>query len=105
MALDSRKSDHQALVIEMEGMVVNQPVLVLIDLRYNFRYLSPKAINKYSFPRKNHADLWIAKIAMRVKNQVTNQVVSCPMELGGMSTTVTLNLFPLGSYDILISMD
>jgi hypothetical protein len=45
-ALDNNQVDHQALVVEIEGMISNHLVLVLIDPGSNLSYIAPKAIDK-----------------------------------------------------------
>ena len=45
-ALDNKQVDHQALVVEMEGMITNHLVSILIDPGSNLCYIAPKAIDK-----------------------------------------------------------
>jgi hypothetical protein len=45
-ALDNSQDDHQASVVEIEGMVSNHLVSILIDTGSNFSYIAPKAIDK-----------------------------------------------------------
>ena len=45
-ALDSKQADHQASVVEMEGMITNHLVSILIDPSSNLSYISPKAVDK-----------------------------------------------------------
>jgi hypothetical protein len=44
--LDNNQADHQASVVEIEGMIFNHLVSFLIDLGSNLSYIAPKAINK-----------------------------------------------------------
>jgi hypothetical protein len=45
-ALDNRQVDHQASVVEMEGMIANHLVSILIDPGSNMSYVSPQTIEK-----------------------------------------------------------
>jgi hypothetical protein len=46
VALDNNQVDHQASVVEIEGMIFNHLVSVLIDPSSNLSYIAPKAIDK-----------------------------------------------------------
>jgi hypothetical protein len=45
-ALDNNQVDHQALVVEIEGMITNDLVSILIDPCSNLSYIAPKAVDK-----------------------------------------------------------
>jgi hypothetical protein len=45
-ALDNKQDDHQASVVEMEGMITNHLVSILIDPGSNLSYIAPKAVDK-----------------------------------------------------------
>ena len=45
-ALDNNQADHQASLVEIEGMIFNQLVSILIDPGSNLSYISPKTIDK-----------------------------------------------------------
>jgi hypothetical protein len=40
-ALDNNQSDHQASIVELEGMIANHIVFILIDPGYNLSYVAP----------------------------------------------------------------
>jgi hypothetical protein len=44
--LDNRQDDHQASMVDMEGMISNQPVSILIDHGSNMCYVSPQTVKK-----------------------------------------------------------
>jgi hypothetical protein len=46
-AMDIKQANHQALVVEMEGMITNHLVSILIDPGSNLSHISPQAIDKY----------------------------------------------------------
>ena len=45
-ALDNKQANHQASVVEMEGMITNHLVSILIDPGSNLSYIAPKAVDK-----------------------------------------------------------
>jgi hypothetical protein len=45
-ALDNKQADHQASMVEMEGMITNHLVSILIDPRSNLSYIAPKVVDK-----------------------------------------------------------
>jgi hypothetical protein len=45
-ALDNKQGDHQALVVDMKGMITNHLVSILIDAGSNLSYIAPKAVDK-----------------------------------------------------------
>ena len=45
-ALDNNQADHQASVVEMEGMITNRLVSILIDPGSNLSYIAPKVVDK-----------------------------------------------------------
>jgi hypothetical protein len=44
--LDNNQSDHQASVVEMEGMIANRLVSILIDPVSNLSYVAPHTVDK-----------------------------------------------------------
>jgi len=65
VALDSRKEDHQASVIEMEGMVTNQTILIMIGLIFYFIYNSLRVMEKNSLQNKNHGKIVVGPVGHR----------------------------------------
>jgi hypothetical protein len=45
-ALDSNQDDHQASVVEIEGMISNHLVSILIDPGSNLSYIAPNDVDK-----------------------------------------------------------
>ena len=70
-ALDNNQADHQALVVEMEGMIANRLVSILIDLGSNLSYVSPQTVEKCKLQQVKHAKSWLVQLATRTKIKVT----------------------------------
>jgi hypothetical protein len=104
-ALDNKQADHQASVVEMEGMITNHLVSILIDPGSNLSYIAPKAVDKCKLQPHKHAKPWLVQLATDIKRKVMEVIPSCQFTMGEIPTQETLNVLPLGSYDLLIGMD
>jgi hypothetical protein len=104
-ALNNRQADHQASVVEMEGMITNHLVSILIDASSNLSYVSPQTVNKCKLKQFKHAKSWLVQLATGTKRKVTEGILACQFIMSGLPTQETLNILPLGSYDMLIGMD
>jgi hypothetical protein len=89
-------------MIEVEGKINNQPIVILIDLGASHIYLDPKMVEIFQFPRSNLGKYWLVKLATRAKNKFNEMVKPCPMDMNGLNTKDDLNIIPLGSYDFLL---
>jgi hypothetical protein len=92
-------------MIEVEGMINNQPFIILIDSGASHSYIDPRVVESLHLSRSKHENSWLVQLATRTKRKVTELVKSCPVDMKGLSTKVELNILPLGSYDYLIGMD
>jgi hypothetical protein len=105
VALDNNQADHQASVVEIEGMISNHLVFVLINPGSNLIYIAPKAIDKCKLQPQKHTNPWLVQLATGTKRRVAKVIPACQLMLGKFPTQATLKLLPLGSYDLLIGMD
>jgi hypothetical protein len=48
---------------------------------------------------------WLVQLSTRTKRKVVELIEACPIEVNGLQTQATLNILPLGSYDVLLGMD
>jgi hypothetical protein len=103
--LDNKQVDHQDLVVEMEGMIANCLVSILIDPCNNLSYVAPHTIDKCKLQPIRHVKPWLVQLATGTKRKVTEVLPACQFIMDGFPTQVTLNILPLGSYDLLIGMD
>jgi hypothetical protein len=104
-ALDNNQADHQASVVEIEGMIFNHLVSVLIDPGSNLSYIAPKAVDKCKLQPRKQTKPWLVQLATGTKRKVVEVIPACQLMLGEFPTQATLNVLPLGSYDLLIGMD
>ena len=92
-------------MIEVEGMITNQTIVILIDLGARHSYIDPKMVESLNLQRRKHGKYWLVQLATRAKRKFNEMVKSCPMDMNGLNTREYFNIFPLGSYDCLIGMD
>jgi hypothetical protein len=104
-ALDNNQANHQASIVELEGMITNHLVSILIDLGYNLTYVAPHTIDKCKMQPIIHVKSWLVQLATRTKRKVAKVIPVCQFIMSGFPTQVTLTILPLVSYDFLIGMD
>jgi hypothetical protein len=92
-------------MIEVQGMINNQPFTILIDSRASHSYVDPRVVESLHLSRSKHEKSWLVQLDTRTKRKVTKLVKSCPVDMKGLITKDELNILPLGSYDYLIRMD
>jgi hypothetical protein len=104
-ALDNNQADHQASVVEIEGMMSNHLVSFLIDLGSNLSYIAPKVVDKCKLQPQKHTKPWLVQLATGTRRRVAKVIPSYQLMLGKSPIQETLNLLPLGLYHLLIGMD
>ena len=92
-------------MIEVEGMINNQTIVILIDSGDSHSYIYPNMVEIFHLQRSKHGKSWLVHPATGSKRKVNEMVKSCLMDMNGLNTGADLNIFPLGSYDYLIGMD
>ena len=89
-------------MVEIEGMINSQPISILIDPRASLRYLSPRIVDLCKLGPKTFEKAWLVQLAIGTKWKVTSLVRNCKLIMNDFLTHVNVNIFPLGSYDLLI---
>ena len=92
-------------MLEVEGKILNTPISILIDSEASLSYIVPKIVEKCKLVKEKQKNAWLVQLETGVKRKVTEIVKDCRLGLGDMDTSFNINILPLGSYDILISMD
>jgi hypothetical protein len=57
--VENRQEDHQASIVELEGIISKQPISILIDPGSNLSYVSPQVVEACTLHRKRHAKAWL----------------------------------------------
>jgi hypothetical protein len=92
-------------MIEVEGKIINQPVVILIDSRESHCYIDPKIVDRFHLEKIKLGKTILVQLATGTKGRIHDMVISCSISLNGVNTSTDLNIIPLGSYDVLIWMD
>jgi hypothetical protein len=103
--LDNNQADNQASVVEMEGMIANHLVSILIDPSSNLIYVAPQTVDKCKLQPIRHVKMWLVQLDTGTKIKVVEVIPAYQFIIGGLPTQETLNVLPLGYYDLLIGMD
>jgi hypothetical protein len=104
-ALDNKQAEFQSHMIEVEGMINNQPLVILIDSGASHSYVDPRVVESMHLMRSKHEKSWLVQLATGTKRKFIELVKSYSVDMNGMNTKAELNILPLGSYDCLIGMD
>ena len=77
----------------------------MIDPGSTHNYITPKIVEICAFKKLKHRKSWLVQLATGTKKKISEAVERCSLDMDGLFTYANLNIFPLGSYDILIGMD
>jgi hypothetical protein len=69
--LDNRQADHQASVLEMEGIIASHLVSIFIDPGSNLSYVFPQVFEKFKSHPVKHAKSWFVQLSTGTKTKVT----------------------------------
>ena len=92
-------------MVEIEGMINSQPISILIDPGAILSYISLRIVDLWKLVPKKFAKSWLVQLATCTKWKVTSLVRNCKLMMNDFLMHVNVNIFPLGSYDLLIGMD
>ena len=103
--IEDQHADHQSTIVEIEGTISNQKLSILIDLEATLSYITPKMMENCQLTKVRHARPWSIQLATVSKRKVTEFIANCEISIQDHVTRINLNVFPLGSYDMIIGMD
>jgi hypothetical protein len=92
-------------MIEVEGKIINQPVVILIDSEEIHCYIDPKIVDILHLEKSKLGKSSLVQRATGTKKRIHDMVIGCSISLNGVNTNDDLNIIPLGYYGILIGMD
>jgi hypothetical protein len=67
-SLDNKQVDFQLHMIEVEGKINNQTIVILIDSRDSHIYLNPNMVERFHFLRINLGKYWLVQLATEDKS-------------------------------------
>jgi len=91
-------------MIEVEGKVTNQPVVILFDLGEIHSFIDPKIVDRFHLMKSKFGRSWLVQLVTRTKRRINKVIRGCLIDLNGVNTNLDLNIIPLGSYNILIGV-
>ena len=104
-ALENWQVDHQTSMVEIEGMINNQPISIWIDPSASLSYILPIVVDLWNLVPKKFDKLWLVQLAIDTKRKVSSLVKNCKLMMNDFIMHADLNIIPLGFYDLLIWMD
>ena len=102
--LEYHQACHNSIVVEVEGDISEHTISVLIDPGSTHSYITPGLIEMRTLKKSKHRRSWLVQLATGIKKKVSEVVIKCPLVMDGLVMWAYLNIFPLGSYDVLIGM-
>ena len=73
-ALEDHQVDHQPIVVEVTGKIVEQSVSILIDPSSTHSYITPRVVDICAFKKVKHRKSWLVQLATRTKRKVSEVV-------------------------------
>ena len=58
-ALDNKQAEFQSQMIEVEGMINNQPFIILVDSGAIHSYMDPRVVESLHLSRSKHEKSWL----------------------------------------------
>lgn len=92
-------------MVEIEGTINGKPISILIDPGASLSYISHGVVEKCKPSLQKFENSWLVQLATGMKRKAVNFVNNCKVFMNDFQMHVSLNVFPLGSYDVLIGMD
>ena len=91
-ALDNKQAEYQSHIIEVEGMINNQTLVILIDSGASHSYIDPNMVESFHLPRIKHGKSWLVQLATGARRKVNEIVKSFLIDMNGLNTRVDLNI-------------
>ena len=60
-ALEDRQEDHQSIMVEVVGNIVEQFVSILIDPGSMHSYITPRVVENCTFKKVKHRKSWLVQ--------------------------------------------
>jgi len=80
-ALDNKKLDHQASIIEVEGMIFSRPISILINLGACKSYVDPKIVEQCKLKKSKYKQSWLVQLAIGTKRKVYEMIIDFPCNI------------------------
>jgi hypothetical protein len=94
-ALEDRQAEYQSNMIEVEGKIINQPIVVLIYSCVSHCYIDPKIVDRLHLEKSKLGKSSLVQIDLGTKRRINEAIKSCPINLNGVNTVLDMNIIPL----------
>ena len=83
-ALEDHQVDHQSIVVEVAGKIVEQSISILIDPGSTHSYITPRLVEICAFKKVKYRKYWLVQVAIGTKRKVSEVVEKCPLVMNGL---------------------
>jgi hypothetical protein len=105
VSLDNKQVEYQSHMIEVEGNIDNQTIVISIDSRDRDGYIDPNVVEIFHLKRRKHGKYSLVQLETLDKRRINELIKDCPMDMNGLRTKVDLKIIPLGSYNCLMGIN
>ena len=70
VALEDRQADHQSIVVEVVGKIVEQYVSILIDPGSTHSYIAPRVVEIRAFKKAKHRKYWLFNWTLELRERL-----------------------------------
>ena len=72
--LEDLQEDHQSIVVEVAGKIVEQSISILIELGSTHIYITPRVVDICALKKVKHRKSWLVQLATGTKRKVSEVV-------------------------------
>jgi len=81
VALEDRQVEYQSNMIEVEGKIINQHVVILIDSGASHCYIDPKIVDILHLDKHKLEKSSLVQLATRTKRRINKNVKGFPINM------------------------
>ena len=67
VALENRQAEHETSIVEIEGMINNQPISICIDSGASLSYISPRIADLCKLVYETFQKSWLVQLTTSTK--------------------------------------
>jgi hypothetical protein len=105
VVVNNRQEEHQSIVIETSGTIVDHTLSILIHPGATESFISGAVLKRIKVKVVKQDEFIFVEMASGAKQKVGGKVTSCTLNLEEFFTGANLYVTILESYDIVIGMD
>jgi hypothetical protein len=81
VVVKNRQVDHQASIVELEGIITKQPISIMIDPGSNLIYIALQIVEACVLQKRKHPKSWLVQLAIRTKRKVIEVIGAYQFEI------------------------